>query len=266
MDSGKGSGMLKHLGIVQACFHSPRFRSNAMRKLGGRTLFEWLIRHVTDSICLNGVIVVASETEDFETLNRLIPSDVPVFSGEGDDALARFCKALEHYPADGVVLVRGDNLFIDSSLIDRLVSTAETHPNCDYVGYCSRDGRPAVLSPVSVYAEWFRTALLRKADRMAVDELDRADITRYIYSHPETFNLRLVPAPSEIDREDVRLRVDIEEDWDHALAMFEALGAEFGIGNGSPGCSITNRPCAIAWRRSTGPMRTCNLGGLLRVR
>jgi spore coat polysaccharide biosynthesis protein SpsF len=219
--------MLKHLGIVQACFHSPRFRSNAMRKLGGRSLFEWVIRRVTDSIRLDGVIVVACDSEDRDTLNRLVPSDVPVFYGEGGDALARCCKALEQYPAEGVVRIRGDNLFIDPSLIDRLICKAESHPNCDYVSYSSRDGRPAILSPVSVYAEWFRVSALRKAERLAGDALDREDVTRYIYSHPETFNLRLVPAPSEIDRDDVRLTVDIEEDWDHALMMFEALGSEF---------------------------------------
>ena len=94
------------------------------------------------------------------------------------------------------------------------------------MSYCSRDGRPAILSPVSVYAEWFRTAALRKANRLARDQLDREHVTRYLYSHPEKFNVRLMPAPDEIDREDVRLTVDIDEDWDHALAIYEALGPE----------------------------------------
>ena len=43
---------------------------------------------------------------------------------------------------------------------------------------------------------------------------------------PEQFNIRLTPAPTEIDREDVRLTVAIEEDWDHVLAIYEALGPE----------------------------------------
>jgi len=51
-------------------------------------------------------------------------------------------------------------------------------------------------------------------------------VTRFIYSHPETFKIRLIPAPPQIDREDVRLTVDVPEDWDHALAIFEALGSE----------------------------------------
>ena len=218
--------MLRNLGIVQASFHLPRFRANAMRRLGGRSLLEWVVRRVTDSMRLDGVIVVVCEPEDSRAVSHLVPSDVPVVHAEGEDALDRFTRALEQYQAEGVVRVLGDNFFIDAGLIDRLVTTAESHPNCDYVSYCSRDGRPAILSPVSVYAEWFRSSALRKANRSARDTLDREHVTRYLYSHPEKFNIRLTPAPTEIDRDDVRLTVDIEEDWDHALAIYEALGPE----------------------------------------
>jgi spore coat polysaccharide biosynthesis protein SpsF len=220
------SRMLKNLGIVQACFHRPRFRSNALRKLGGRSLFEWVVRRVTDAMRLDGVIVLACDTEDHLAVSRLVPRDVPVFFGEGPDALARFTKALEEYPAEGAVRVLGDNLFIDPGLIDRLVTTAEDHPNCDYLAYGLHDGQPAILSPVGVYAEWFRTSALRKANRLATHPLDRENVTRYLYSHPEKFRLRLIPAPAEIDREDVRLTVDIEEDWEHALTIYDALGPE----------------------------------------
>jgi spore coat polysaccharide biosynthesis protein SpsF len=223
---GEGCQMLKNIGIVQASFHLPRFRANATRKLDGRSILEWVVRRVTDSMRLNGVIVVVYHRDDCNAVSRLVPSDVPVFYGEGDDALERFSRALEHNPAEGVVRVSGDNLFIDSGLIDRLVNTAESQPDCDYVSYSSRDGRPAILSPVSVYAEWFRSSALRRANRLARDKADRDHITRYIYTHPDKFNVSLLPAPMEIDRDDVRLTVDIEEDWDHAMAIYEALGPE----------------------------------------
>jgi spore coat polysaccharide biosynthesis protein SpsF len=197
-----------------------------MRKFGGRPLLEWVVRRVTDSMRLDGVIVVACDTEHCCSLTRMVPSDVPVYFGQGEDSLARCAKALECFPAEGVVRVLGDNVFIDPGLIDRLVTTAEAHPGCDYESYCLRDGRPAVLAQVSLYAEWFRADTLRKANRLARSPLDRQDVTRYIYSHPETFRLRLMPAPEAIDREDVRLTIDIEEDWEHAQAIYDALGPE----------------------------------------
>ncbi len=216
--------MLKNLGIVQACFSSSRFLSNAARKLDGKPLLEWVIRRVTESMRLDGVIVIARDETESRFVAKLVPADVPVFASKQPDALARFSRALEEYPAEAVVRVRGDNPFVDPGLIDRLVTTAEAHPECDYVSYCSRDGRPAILSPVGVYAEWFRGKALHRAARSSGDPADREHVTRYIYSHPEKFNIRLIPAPEKIDREDVRLTVDIEEDWDHVLAIIDALG------------------------------------------
>ena len=75
-------------------------------------------------------------------LRPLVPSDVPIFFDEGNDALARFTRALEQYQAEAVVRVGGDNLFIDPALIDRLVTTAESTGNCDYASYaCTTGGR-----------------------------------------------------------------------------------------------------------------------------
>jgi spore coat polysaccharide biosynthesis protein SpsF len=187
---------------------------------------EWVVRRVTDCARLSGVIVVACDAAEQRFVSRLVPCDVPVFTSSEPDALSRFVRALENYPADAVVRVAGDNPFIDPALIDRLVTTAESHCECDYVSFCSRDGRPATLSPVGVYAEWFRARALQRASRGKTTAADREHVTRYLYTHPEKFKLRFIPAPSEIDRDDVRLRVDHEEDWEHALTIFDALGPE----------------------------------------
>jgi spore coat polysaccharide biosynthesis protein SpsF (cytidylyltransferase family) len=218
--------MLKTLGIVDACCGSATFRANATRKLGGRPVLEWVVRRVTDSMRLDGVIVVACDRAESRALGRLVPSDVPVWFSNAPDFLAGFVAALEQYPAEAAVRVRGDNLFVDPALIDRLVTAAESGGECDYVAYGSRDGRPAILSPMGVYAEWFRARALRRADRAATDPQDRTDVTRYFYRHPRRFHVRLIPAPTEIDREDVRLTLEGDEDWDHALAIYDALGPE----------------------------------------
>jgi spore coat polysaccharide biosynthesis protein SpsF len=155
-----------------------------------------------------------------------VPADVPFFVGTKPDSLGRFSQALEQYAAQDVIRIRGDHLFIDPALIDRLVTTAAEHPQCDYISYCSRDGQPAILSPVGVYAEWIRASTLQKAARHAKHPEEREHVTRFIYSHPEKFNIRLIPAPAEIDRDDLRLTVEMEEDWDHILTIYEALGPD----------------------------------------
>ncbi|MGQ9575071.1 MAG: NTP transferase domain-containing protein [Thermoguttaceae bacterium] len=218
--------MLKTLGIVEACYRTPAARSRAARKLGGKPVLEWIVRRATDCQQLGGVIVVTSNAPENQFISRLVPLDVPVFVGKRSDPLRCLAAALAAYPAEGAVRIGASCPFIDPMLVDRLVITADAHPECDYVGYCSRDGRPAILSPVGMFAEWFRPAALVEAARLATSEADRELVTRYLYSHPEKYRIRLIPAPPQIDREDVRLTVDIEEDWEHALAIFEALGPD----------------------------------------
>ncbi len=218
--------MLETLGIVQACFGSPSARARAARRMGGKSVLEWVVRRATDCQQLDGVIVVTSDDPANAFVRNLVPMDVPIYTGPQPDALGRFAAAVKEYPAKSAVRICAETPFVDPVLIDRLVATARANPQCDYVSYQSRDGRPAILSPIGVFAEWFRTRALLKADQRARSAADRESVTRYLYSHPEKFHLRLIPAPAQIDRDDVRLTCDVEEDWEHTLAIYEALGPD----------------------------------------
>jgi spore coat polysaccharide biosynthesis protein SpsF len=218
--------MLSTLGIVQARLGSTRLAGKVARKLGGKPLVEWVVRRATECQRLDRVIVATGDGPGDRAIADLVPPDVAVFPGSESDVLGRFVAALRQFPARGVVRMCADNPFIDPVLIDRLVRTADEHPDCDYLSYCTQSGRPVILSPIGVFAEWCRADALAEAARLTSDPIDREHVTRFLYSHPERFNVRLVPAPVELDREDLRLTVDIEDDWEHAQAIFEALGPE----------------------------------------
>ena len=215
--------MLRTLGIVEVGDASSRCGQNAKRRLGGKSIIESVVRRMTDCQQLDGVVVLSGLESQSRPIVDLVPADVPVVFSSKADSLARFAEVLEKYPAESAVCISGGDPFIDPFLVDRLVITAYNQSNCDYVSYCSRNGRPAILSSVGVYAEWFRAEAIRRSDRKATSPDDRRNPTRYIYSHPELFNLRLIPTPERIDRDDVRLTLDIEEDWDNALAIFDEI-------------------------------------------
>lgn len=220
------SRILKTLGVVDACFDTHRCRSKAARKLGGKSVLEWVVRRATESMQLDGVIVVTRDVPENCFVGNLVPLDVPVYLGAEADALGCMARALEAYQAEAIVQIGAEHVFVDPILLDRLVINAQAEAACDYMSYGSRDGRPAILSPVEVYGEWVRASALREAAQRATLSLDRDNSTRYVYSHPEKFNVRLLPAPAKIDRDDVRLTVDIEEDWENTVVIFEALGPD----------------------------------------
>jgi spore coat polysaccharide biosynthesis protein SpsF len=224
--------MLGTLGIVQLYFShlAPeqirRTEQFLQRQLFGKTLLEWIVRRATEAQRLNGVMVLTGTSAAERRLAVLVPADVPVYYSDAADPLAACVRALEQFRSEAVVLIEADAPFLDPALIDRLVTTGAGHPECDYISYRLSGGAPTELSKIGVFAQWCRADALRKAERKAREPEDRREPTRFLYSHPELFQLRLLTTPPGLDRGDVRLRVTCEEDWDHAIAIAEALGPD----------------------------------------
>lgn len=216
---------MKTLGIVQVEGHEP-FRGNTRsRKLAGMSLLEWVVRRTTESQQLDKVVVVTGEGHR-EEVAASVPSDISLFVGKQNDHLGQFCEAVDEYDPENVVRISMDNAFTDPALIDRLVTTANARPGLDYIGYRASNGLPALFCPVGVFSEWFTADALQRADRESTDPRERNEISRYIQSHPELFQIRLIPAPEALDRDDLRLQVDSSEDWEHAEAICEALSPD----------------------------------------
>jgi spore coat polysaccharide biosynthesis protein SpsF len=211
------------LGIVEAAV-TDGLKGKIARKLGGKSLLEWIVRQVTDSTRLDGVVVVSCDAE-CDALADLAPPDI-AFVPSGGDVLGAYATLLRQRAADSVVRVCADSPFIDPALIDRLIRTADDHPECDYIGYVLRGGRPAIFSPLGIFAEWCRADALLTAAREVTDPLDRRQPTRFVASRPERFRLRLIGAPPAMDRGDLRLTIASEEDWEHTQAIYDALGPE----------------------------------------
>jgi spore coat polysaccharide biosynthesis protein SpsF len=217
--------MFNTLGLVQVQRESGQHSKKIGRKLGGKSVLEWVVRRFTDCQRLDAVVVVPAAADQYEQIRRLVPSDVGVLESICDDPLTNVAAAMERFPSRCVVRLCAENPFVDPVLIDRLVTTAEAHPGCDYISYCCADGRPAILTQLGVFAEWCSSAALQRAARESRSPAQRQQVTAYLYAHPELFNVRLIRLPAELDRSDLRLKIDHEEDWDHAQVIFDALGS-----------------------------------------
>lgn len=203
-----------------------RIGSLAGRRLGDKSLLEWVVRRVTDAQRLDGVMVVLADEREERHIAGLVPPDVPVLISNKPDPLGRIAHALGKFSARGVVCMGVENPFIDPVLIDRAATVAEANPECDFVGCRSRDGNPDAPGRLGFFAHWCSVEALCRADRKTTDPIDRTEVTRYVYSRPEKFHLHWIPVPEPLDQADLRLTIRHEEDWDHAQTIFDALGPE----------------------------------------
>jgi spore coat polysaccharide biosynthesis protein SpsF len=197
----------------------------ASYRLGNKSLLDWVVRRVTESLLLDRVVIV-SDDEQGDLIRRLAPTDVEVFVGTAADALGCVAEASAFFEADQLVRVPLSCPFVDPELIDRLVCVAGGNPGFDYIGYFSIDGRPAIRSKVGLFGEWCSAQAVRRANTLAKNRADRANALQYVFGHPELFQVRFIPIPEKLDRGDVRLAVETAEDWENTHLIFEALGPE----------------------------------------
>jgi len=217
---------MRTLAIIQARMGSTRLPRKLARRLDGRPLLEGVVRRVQAARRVSGVVVATSDRLEDENMGAIVPGGVPIVAGLADDVLGRFLQVLDLFPADLVVRVCADNPFVEPLLIDRLVEHAWKDPTADYVGFRCANGRPAILTGIGMFVECVRPSALRRAAELTTDRCDREHVTRFLYSHPEQFSLAYLPCPAPLDRADLRLTVDLSEDWQHACTVYKALGPE----------------------------------------
>jgi spore coat polysaccharide biosynthesis protein SpsF len=197
----------------------------ARRRFGGKSLLAWLIRRVSDAQRLAGIVVLAGDDWLAHQLCEHCPPDARVLHSASRDPLGRLADAASSLACDGIVRLNVCRPFVDPDLIDRLVSAAESSA-CDYASYSFSDGRPVGESRLGVFAEWCHADAVQRADRLAARPGDRTDSTRFIYSRPDLFSLHMIGVPPRLDRDDLRLAIEDEEDWEEMQTIFDALGPE----------------------------------------
>ena len=219
--------MLSALGIVKGALLTEKQRHHVARRLEGRSVLEWVVRQMTDSELLNGVVVVADEGPCGELVRIISPLDVPVYSTKAQDTATAVQDTLEHFSAESCVLIGADWPFLDSELIDRLVRTARKTENCDYAAYQSMNEVFSAGRPYGLFPEWYRSSSIRNLASQTADPIHRQMPGTFFIENKETYQIAMLQIPQGLDRvDDMKFTFEDEEDWDNILELHSALSLD----------------------------------------
>ena len=223
--------MLKTLGIVEVAPVDSRLDEScldigqlASTRFGGTSLLEWVLRRVTDSQCLGGVITIL-ERSVAKQVAHLVPPDVPVLDSSERSSLERILEAVERFPARSIVRVGLRTPLIDPELIDRLVSAADHAPECDYITYRSTVSEMSTVSQLGLVGQWCRAIALQRA-RKSVESIDDLDLSDFVARNQSLFRTQLLRLPNALDRDDIRLTLSVRTDLENVEAIYDALGPD----------------------------------------
>lgn len=211
--------------IVQARMGSSRLPGKVLKRAGGWTMLEHLLRALRASEH-HPEIVVATTTApaDAAVVAEAVRLGVHSFCGSEDDVLARYAGALAKHPAEVVVRVTADCPLLDTAELDRVVAEfyrlRSTAAEVDYL--TNQDGETRRI-PRGADVEVISARTLERAQREARADYEREHVTPYIYLHPAKFRIARSHYPGR-DLSHLRITVDTPEDLELVRRVVDALG------------------------------------------
>lgn len=210
--------------IIEARMGSSRLPGKTLMDLAGKPLLERVIDRIKLASSINNVVVATSVNQQDDEIEQFcLGKGILCFRGSEKDVLQRVYDAAEKHKADIVVQCGADCPFYDPELIDLLVYIMK------WGGYDYTANDMKLTFPEGIDAHVIKFNALKICAQEAKDSRERDDTPRFIWNNPErftVFNLEALPE-SKLNRSDIRLTVDYQQDLDLAREIYKMLPDDF---------------------------------------
>jgi spore coat polysaccharide biosynthesis protein SpsF len=220
---GNGPTKEKSVAFIVARLSSSRLPSKHFRRIGDRSLLEWVVGQLWNSKELDEIVLATvNEPENRPLQDFAEKSGLACYwyGGEVDHVTTRLRRAAEKHEADICVLVSADCPLIYSPAIDQLICSLRENPDADTVRLAADAyGYSPALQGI--------VASRKKAWQLADDLADRPELKEHQFPviglRPELFHPVEVRLPDVLYMKPHRLSVDTLADLEFMNALYLAL-------------------------------------------
>lgn len=194
------------LAILQARMSSSRLPGKVLKTINGKPILAYEIDRIKQSKKIDKIVLATSmnpEDDPLETLAR--DNNIDCYRGDLHNVLKRFYDCATEYNADIIVRLTGDCPIIDPMIIDDVISLFQNE-NSDYTSNAVERTYPDGLD-----VEVFSYKALKTAYLNAQKEDEKEHVTKYIYSHSESFKISHLK--NDIDYSYIRWTLDTIDDF-----------------------------------------------------
>jgi len=208
---------MKIVGTIEARMGSSRLPEKTLMKIyKDFTLLELVVKRFSLCENIDDVIVATTvEKQDDSIALWCQENGVLCYRGSEDDVLDRVVNASIKADADVIVQMGADSAYLDFKLIDELI---EVYRNGEYDYVCND---MELTYPLGIYAHVVKvTKLIELNKKNGLSSEDREDVVRYIWEHPQEYNILNIKAEKNKNYPNLRLTVDYPEDFDLAYKIY----------------------------------------------
>lgn len=198
--------------IIQARMGSTRLPGKVLKPIAGKMLLDHVIGRLAQLGHPVGIVIATSNLpQDDVIAQHCSDKGVNVFRGSETDVLDRYYRCARENRFDHVVRLTADNPFTDMEELRRLIEQHLSERN-DYTHSFGS-------MPLGVGAEMFTFAALERSAHEGHAPNHREHVNEYIQENPDIFRIGVLEVPASKRKPDLRLTVDIEEDYRRACTV-----------------------------------------------
>ena len=197
--------------IIQARLGSTRYPGKILKPIyKEKTVLDVLLDNLNP---LNVKLVIATtlNESDKAIIETARKHGVDYFRGDEYNVLKRYIDCAKEYGINQIIRITSDNIFIQPDLIKPLTKLEDS--DYDYASY-QIGNKNVILTHWGLFGEFVTLKALEKVISKSSNKKDLEHVTYYIFNHPHDFNLSFLNVPPELERDDIRLTIDIKEDFE----------------------------------------------------
>ena len=207
---------------ITARMGSSRLPGKVLAGICGKPLLSHIAVRLRRSRVEKIILATTPRADDNILADWARKEGIPCFRGSEDDVLDRVVHAHRIIGSEIVVQAWGDSPFIDPWITDQAIMSVES-------GVDIALGEESRLWPRGTCPHVCRMKSLEWVHGNVVEPEARANITWYLYQHPEMFHVHRLSAPKSWRCGGAWLTVDWQEDLELARLIQDRLGPyEFG--------------------------------------
>lgn len=215
--------------VVLSRFNSSRLPGKALKQIEGKPVLKYILERLHTVVPEERIVIATSdETSDDPIAAFCKEEQVTCFRGSLNNVSERFLAAAQSQGWDYAVRINGDNIFLDTQVLDEMLSLAAKE-KADFMS--NVQGR---TFPKGMSVEIIRTA--HYADRIEeinADERYREHVTLYLYEH-ESADMNYVHFKNKSlpEAAGIQMALDTQEDFDRSenlIRRFEGWHTRYNL-------------------------------------
>lgn len=221
------SDPVKNTGIIiQARSGSTRMPDKMLKPFfSGKSILEILIdRFKKEAGGIPFVIATTTVPSDDRIEDMAKRANSLVFRGSEENVLQRFIDTAGEFGFEKIIRVCADNPLFDISGTLKLLDFDKIS---DYAAYKMTNNKPSITTHSGFWGELVTVEALKKINQLTDERIYLEHVTNFIYSNPDLFKIKLLPADAEVFyRDDIRLTVDTKEDFKMVSQIYSLLSEQ----------------------------------------